>query len=231
MLKLQKIRLSIQIAAFAIGFTTFFQTNFKIFEILFIILTVISGAFYCGWACPFGMIQDIFGHVGNLFIKKKLKPSRQIQKSMMYFRYLLAIIIIFLASNQIWNFYPYNPRLIFFNVITLKNIKIMSVAILVFFVLGAIFFDRLFCNYFCPKGAKLGVFSLLRVFTIKRNKETCLQCRKCDSVCPMNIEISGKQDIKSAQCINCLKCLSICPKQGTLKIGIIKQLLRFFKRK
>ena len=229
MWKLQKIRLLVQLAFLALGFTVFFQDIFKAYKIFFMILAVTSGAFYCGWACPFGMIQDVFGYIGSLFIKKKLKTPQQIQKIVVYLRYLLAILFVLLAFNQIWNFYPYDARLIFFKAITLKNIKIISITILLFFMVSAMFFDRLFCNYFCPHGAKLGALSLLRIFTVKRNNKTCIHCHKCDSVCPMNIKVSSKQEIKSAQCINCFKCISNCPKKGTLKLGIIGWLQRKIK--
>ncbi len=78
----------------------------------------------------------------------------------------------------------------------------------------------------CPYGATLGIFNLFRIFKIKRNKNTCVGCKKCDKVCPMNIEVSFKEKILNHQCISCLKCTSenVCPVDNTveLRIGGIK---------
>lgn len=228
-MKLQKIRFAVQLTIFAIGFTAFFHTNFWWIEIMFIALAILAGAFACGWTCPFGMAQDIFSYIGSLFVKKKLKLPVNMQQYLVYLRYILALLFFILAAYQIFYFFPYDARLIFFSVVAMKSVKISLFAILAFFLIGSMFYDRLFCNYVCPNGAKLGALSLLRIFTLKRNQNTCIKCHKCSQVCPMNVNTPSKQSIRSPHCINCFKCISHCPIKNTLKFGLITQL--YFKAK
>jgi polyferredoxin len=82
------------------------------------------------------------------------------------------------------------------------------------FVAASIFVDRFFCRYFCPFGALAGLKSLLRVFTINRNKSTCVDCKTCDNVCPMQIKVSETNSLFSPNCVCCLRCAEKCPKKS-----------------
>ena len=59
----------------------------------------------------------------------------------------------------------------------------------------------------------------LRLFSIKRNESNCVNCKKCDKVCPMNIEVSKQHVVQDGQCISCFNCIESCPQKDTLKIG------------
>ena len=63
---------------------------------------------------------------------------------------------------------------------------------------------------------------MFRIFTVKRDCNLCVNCKKCDKACPMNISISKTTNLRSPQCIDCLKCVSSCPVEGALKFGLIK---------
>ena len=87
------------------------------------------------------------------------------------------------------------------------------------FLVIALFFERPFCNYVCSEGIKFGVASLTRLFTIKRNAATCVNCQRCNQACPMNIQVSAGKSVRNAQCINCFQCIAACPANGTLSYG------------
>jgi polyferredoxin len=88
-------------------------------------------------------------------------------------------------------------------------------------LLGSLFVERPFCKYACPYGALLGLTNFFRVFGIKRNKETCIDCKACDKACPMNINVSGAGTVRNHQCISCLECTSeaACPVKDTVELG------------
>jgi ferredoxin-type protein NapH len=65
----------------------------------------------------------------------------------------------------------------------------------------SLFIDRPFCRYLCPEGARYGIISLARIFTITRDEEKCVSCKKCDKVCPSQIEVSQHPEVRNAQCV------------------------------
>jgi polyferredoxin len=84
--------------------------------------------------------------------------------------------------------------------------------------------ERPFCKYACPYGALLGIFNLFRIFKIRRNPSTCIDCKACDRTCPMNIPVSTGGAVRHHQCIACLKCTSeqACPVDKTVELTTIR---------
>ena len=90
--------------------------------------------------------------------------------------------------------------------------------IIIFYGILSFFVDRPFCNYLCTEGARYGLLGRLRLFSIKRNESSCINCKKCDRICPMNIEVSKENVVQDSQCISCFNCIESCPQKDTLKI-------------
>jgi Fe-S-cluster-containing hydrogenase component 2 len=83
---------------------------------------------------------------------------------------------------------------------------------------GSFFYDRFFCKYLCPMGAFLALFSKLSFLGIRRDAVTCIDCGKCDSACPMNIEVSSATTVTASECISCNECVNVCPAVGALEV-------------
>jgi ferredoxin len=77
-------------------------------------------------------------------------------------------------------------------------------------------------------GAVLGLSNIFRIFGIRREKASCIDCKLCDRVCPMNIEVSGKGRILDHQCISCGECTSDreCPVALTVDWTLIGTALK-----
>ncbi len=198
---------------------TGFFINLKITMLIILVLTLLSGAFYCGWICPYGFVQDIFNKIGSqLGIKKKKMPIR-IHKILVFSRYIILVLLLLITSNLIFNIMSLDPRANFASLLLGNTISLVSIILICFFALISLFFQRPFCNYLCFEGAKYGLISSLRLFTIKRNISACVNCKKCDQSCPMNIQVSKCKNLKSLQCINCFQCITNCSIEGALKYG------------
>jgi polyferredoxin len=181
-------------------------------------LGFLAGNFFCGWICPFGTAQEIFGRIGSLIWKKKFKMPPKFQRYAQFSRYLLAMAMMLLISKEIAQSIPLNAYKSFLAVAGGRTVETAALVIMGVFLFIALFFERPFCNYVCSEGIKYGVVSLTRVFTIKRDSKTCVNCKVCDRACPMNIQVSDSQNVRNAQCINCFRCVAACPNH-TLSYG------------
>jgi MauM/NapG family ferredoxin protein len=80
--------------------------------------------------------------------------------------------------------------------------------LLVIIIAGSIFDRRFWCQYICPTGAFLGIFSRFTIFTRKIDDEKCNECHICaDRYCPTRAIFGEKgEKTSAAECILCGKC-------------------------
>lgn len=197
------------------------ESSFILMIIVFA-LAIAAGPVFCGWICPFGTVQEWIAKAGRKFFGKRYNtfvPPR-IDTVLRYLRYAVAAWVLYVTARSVQLiFADYDPYFALFNFWT------GEVAITAFIALGAVvllslFIERPFCKYACPYGAVLGIFNLFRIFGIRRNPATCINCRVCDRSCPMNITVSTAGRIRDHQCISCLKCTSeqSCPIPETVEL-------------
>ena len=225
MKKLQWLRMSVQLIFLVIligGLYKFVKPAF----VVILPLAFLAGNFFCGWLCPFGTAQEIFGKLGSFFIKKKFKVSPSLQRYLQFSRYILAAIVFAHIVDSLVDLSSINAYKTFMRAMSGNLAQTAATFIMGTFLVVALFFERPFCNYFCPEGIKFGLASLTRFFSIKRNSDTCIHCKCCNKACPMNIEVSKGNHVRNAQCINCFKCIAACPKQDTLTYGRVNPLKR-----
>lgn len=196
--------------------------DFPIYKGLILMTTITGGVFFCGWACPFGFLQDIGSKIGRtLGIKKRSLPE-SVHKVAVYFRYFLAIVSLALMTDMLMTLFSIEPRSAFTAFITGRvPSNAAMITVIIFFILS-IKYDRIYCRYFCAEGARYGLVSLVRPVTIRRNEAVCAACGKCDRACPMQINVSKVGNLRSPQCVNCFECVSACPVKGALEYGIVQ---------
>jgi ferredoxin len=185
-------------------------------------LGVILSRFFCGWFCAFGALQGIFGWLGKKIFRRRFEVPRRLDAVLRWVKYpLLALIIYLTWRTGSLVIRPYDPLAAYGHLAAgLPAVWaefavgfVMLIAILVLSML----YERVFCKYICPLGAVNAVLSRIPLFRIRRESATCISCSKCDRVCPMNIEVSTAQAIKSPECISCMECVTACPtKKDTL---------------
>lgn len=174
-----------------------------------LIFALIFGRSFCGNICPFGSLFEFFGKLK----KKKLVMPIKIDKILRYLKYIILILITFMAwqTATLW-VSPYDPFAAFAHMwkgTEVLNEYFIGFVILIISLVLSLFYDRFFCKYLCPAGALYALISKISPFKIKRNP--CIDCGKCTKVCPMNIDVAKCDTIKSAECIACGKCIHVCP--------------------
>jgi len=198
-----------------------FFTNYPMGNTILLGSIIIMGPVFCGWICPFGTLQDIFAKLGSkMGIKKYVMPEK-LKKVLTFSRYIMLLITLLISADFIFNILSLDPRANFTTLLYGRTLTVTGWTIIFIFLGSSMCFERPFCNYLCIEGAKFGLLSSARPFTIIRNKETCVGCNKCNRACPMNIDVSSYGQVRSLQCINCMECVVACPVKNTLTVGPI----------
>lgn len=215
------IRKIIQFIA-VIPISILFINNFSYSSIILLVITAIGGAFYCGYLCPFGLLQELTSAIGKKFkIKKRAMPDK-LDNVLKLVRYVLFALVTFLAIPFVYTLLKFDARSNFFLILTGKPAKVAMVVSILGFASLSLFYNKIFCRYFCIQGAKYGLASFFRLFAIKRNVDSCINCKRCDKACDMNIKVSAcDQTVNSFNCINCFECIKNCPKPNTLTYGMV----------
>ncbi len=212
----QKIRFLIQTLCLALTIIGFF-INFSWTMGIIMFTIIIGGTFYCGWVCPFGTLQEFSSKLsGALKIKKRRMPKR-LHGILKYTRYIIFLLVGITTLPIIMDIMAYEPRTSFMSLLGGNMPAGLALAVIVLFTGLSMVYERFYCKYLCFEGAKYGLIGLLRPITIHRDRETCIDCGKCNTSCSMNIEVSQFEVLRSPNCINCFKCLDVCPVENTLE--------------
>ncbi len=81
--------------------------------------------------------------------------------------------------------------------------------------------SRVWCRFFCPLAAILGIVQKLGRFRITVKDDMCISCGNCSTYCEMGIDVrsyaQNNQSFKRAACVGCGMCAHMCPR-GVLRL-------------
>jgi ferredoxin-type protein NapH len=174
------------------------------------------GRLFCGWACPFGMIQDFLSYLP--FSKKRLDGSlgkylKDVKWVILGVSLFCALVIGFRREDQITvhdgafsisffnvfspsvTLFAYLPYLIVWKSHALVDAGLLGLLKFSFFILSilpAIFIPRFFCRYLCPLGALLSPFGSFKFLRISRATSLSSETlnKTLYDVCPMGVVAS-----------------------------------------
>ncbi len=189
-----------------------------------LLLTLVLGRFFCGWACHMVAIQDVCAW---LLKKCNLRP-RPLRSRLMLFVPLLAGLYMFfwpvlwMALDGQWppKFHSGFMESEFWDTFPgwwVGIITYLVCGLAMVWVLGS----KGFCTYACPYG---GLFGVVERFAPGRIlvSDACSGCGHCTAVCTSNVQVHqevrdfGK--VVDPGCMKCLDCVSVCP-ENALRFG------------
>jgi len=94
----------------------------------------------------------------------------------------------------------------------------LAMGIMIGLVVLSIALRNFWCRSLCPYGALVGLLALAGPLQITRDKEKCIDCKKCEDICPAAIKITAKKQLITPECIGCLECVARCPQEDCLTL-------------
>jgi len=180
------------------------------------------GRWICGWLCPFGLIQDLVYRI-PFFKKIRTFPYERFLRWLKYA--VLGVLVIGLPLLSAFKgvLVPWFCKILCPAGTLLGGIPLVTadpsfrigflfwwkVGVLAAILLLSLLISRPFCRYLCPLGAIYGMFNRIALVHLDYASEKCVDCGKCETVCPMGID--PKAQFNSAECIRCGRCARSCP--------------------
>lgn len=163
---------------------------------------LIFGRGWCGYACWTAMVLDFLPYK----TRKKQRPKIGWIRFVTFSISLIFVLSLFVLQAD-------NLEKIMFWCFLIGNIVYYGVGIILAFVLKD---NRAFCKYICPITVFLKPMSYFSLIRVKCDKNKCINCNKCKSVCPMDVDMTdnSRKRVNGTECILCMECVKICPKNA-----------------
>ncbi len=182
------------------------------------LLGTLFGRMICGWACPFGLFQEVLYMIPS--------PKYGIPHVLRWGKYLFLVLFVVILPLTVLDSFGMGkpwfckyicpagtleagiPMLLL--VPDLRSVPgflyLQKITLLLAFVFWSIASSRPFCRTVCPLGAFYGLFNGISLIRLKFNADNCTKCGACHTVCPVGIRFN--ETPSSGECIRCLKCSS-----------------------
>jgi ferredoxin-type protein NapH len=192
--------------------------SFIVFSLLFL-GSLFLGRLFCGWICPGGGLQEACFAVNA----KQVRGGKgDWLKYLIWMPWLSLIIFLFLQAGGVSRIDP------LYHLPGGISVAQPGDYIIYYFFVGLIVTlafaagKRAFCHYICwmapfmIAGTKIKSLRLWPSFHLTANPELCNDCRGCNKVCPMSLDVnflvkSGIEDF--TECILCGSCVDHCPQE------------------
>jgi len=179
--------------------------------IYFLALAWIANKVVCGWACPFGALEELI-YLLPLFNKAK---KRQVPFWVSN-GFRIAFFIFFLLT--LYGLVGNRKGVVYYHLVNPFNLFnfdfstwTVPVALAVYLV-ASFFFYRPYCRFICPFGLLSWLVERISLSRVRIDFDRCIDCRACAKACPLSAA-ADRLDKKKlpADCFACMRCLRVCP--------------------
>lgn len=182
-----------------------------------LVVAALGGSLVCGWACPFGFLQDLLAKIPA--------PKLWLPSWTGAFRYgvlvgLVLVLPIILGARGV----PFEEQTISicrlcpagaleaglpYSIRSWADghgwvMSGLKSSILLGFLVATLFVHRPWCRLFCPLGGLLALFNRVSLFHLRFRAHECVECNLCRSRCSMGVKVD--QAVNVTGCIRCLEC-------------------------
>jgi len=187
-----------------------------------------AGRGFCGWFCPFGMLNDLLSFNKTRIIRSLSYSKYAVLVGTLVSAWAFADTIFckLCPAASIEASIPY----FFMGIARVNRPFIIHMISLGVVLAGMALIARFWCRYLCPMGGILSLFNRVSFLHLKLDSSRCSSCDACTAVCPMGLKPHEEYD--SHNCIKCGKCITTCS-LGALSLSLLPQLplLRRHQRK
>ncbi len=164
---------------------------------------LLFGRAFCGWACPGGLVSELFSKTALL----QGKARNAIEAISKYRIIITSLVFLFILNNPRWAIPIRTGE--FFNSVSLTfehadQLWLWRTG----FILGglalALIIPHFWCRHLCPTG---GLLELLNRISLAKyfKSSACNNCDRCRSAC------FAETRPAEVNCVNCGDCRTICP--------------------
>jgi ferredoxin-type protein NapH len=182
-----------------------------------LVVGALGGSIVCGWACPFGFLQDL---LSKITMRKVALPAWLGHTRFVVLVGLVILLPLFLGfrgipfEEQVVSIcrlcpaggleagVPYSVQSLFAGEGWLMSG--FKTGIVLAFLITALFIHRPWCRIFCPLGGFLSLFNRFSLFHLRFNPKECVECNLCRSRCQMGVKVDVKVNVSG--CVRCLEC-------------------------
>ena len=177
---------------------------------------------YCSWVCGCGGLANT---AGDPFRQLSSKSSAAWKFERIAIHTVLGLCIVLTALLFMsWGTGKQYPQLTKF-AYRFQSLYGLVVVALLSGVIGVGLYPlggtRVWCRYFCPMAAMLGLVQKFGRFRITVKENMCISCGLCSKYCEMGIDVrayaQANTSFTRASCVGCGLCAEVCPR-GVLKL-------------
>ena len=183
-----------------------------------IVVGAVLGSFICGWACPFGFLQDLLGRIPT--------PKLELPAWMGVCRYLvLAVLVLsvpyWFGDDQEWFFcrlcpagaleaaFPRTFQMAMAGEAVVWPGRVKTI-IFATVLAAALFTWRPWCTLLCPLGAIYGLCNRVSIFFLRFHPALCNDCDLCRDLCRYRGHSERRGgDLRCVRCLDCTQCSAV----------------------
>ena len=193
-----------------------------------IVLTLVVGRFFCGFACPLGTINQATGWVARRGLNLAGRVEANRHRRPQAWKYYLLVALLALAGMGSVQTGIIDPLPLLHRSVNLALLPLADNGLGLLsdeprfyasaWLIGVVFLGlvglnlvlpRFFCRFICPLGGLFGLLGRFSPWRIGKTADKCGDCCICEEYCEGACRPSGT--IIIGECVMCMNCLDRCP--------------------